>query len=144
MDCIECPICCGDPKIYTVGGKITGCNHTFCWRCIVYWKNTQKKNGIIPSCPCCRFEFQNIEKIIPPFYQNIAKKKHKKKPNKDKYNAIVLEEIVDNHTETNEFIVDNVYVERKSEEDETKIIKSINTIIISLGLVLIIVGLIFK
>ena len=58
----ECPICFDE--ITPATGKVTiACNHTFHFRCIANWFDSQNTKVLPESCPCCRREVSEIESM---------------------------------------------------------------------------------
>ena len=62
---MDCSICY--EAITEATGKTSlGCSHVFHFRCIVKWFDSQVENDIKESCPCCRHEATEHEKLPEP------------------------------------------------------------------------------
>jgi hypothetical protein len=62
---MDCSICY-EAITETTGKTSLGCSHTFHFRCIVKWFDSQVENDIKESCPCCRHEATEHEKLPEP------------------------------------------------------------------------------
>lgn len=62
---MDCSICY--EAITDITGQTTlGCSHVFHFRCIVKWFDSQVDNNVKESCPCCRHEATEHEKLPEP------------------------------------------------------------------------------
>ena len=59
---MECAICYDG--ISTATGKVElSCSHSFHFSCLTHWFKTQAHNELEESCPCCRHESNEYEKM---------------------------------------------------------------------------------
>lgn len=62
---MDCSICYDE--ITSATGKVElSCAHTFHFSCLTKWFGTQASNGNTQSCPCCRHESNDHEKMPDP------------------------------------------------------------------------------
>ena len=59
---MDCSIC-HDPINQTTGKVEISCSHVFHYKCITSWYNSQKTSDKTESCPCCRYEVPEIQKL---------------------------------------------------------------------------------
>jgi hypothetical protein len=60
MVAIECSICY-EAITSSTGKVVMSCKHTFHFKCLTTWFQSQEKNELASNCPCCRHEATEYE-----------------------------------------------------------------------------------